>query len=400
MTDKIVKLTMAAMLGLSAVACTDGPDDPRTDATKYITFSAPELDFSFEEENFSRAELLTSIDEFTVWGYCIPNDVNGNLSKSQASAVWGKKSTFFTRGADVLDGYKVKVIGNSTSYDQEHPEGGTISNPIPWYSGANYPNADDYNYGFIGVSTKAGRFTMSHSGLSEKSQPVLTFELPYTSTNINTQLDPSDQPDALIGTKFDQFNNSKVKLKFQHIMTGLRFRFHNQCTPTADDRKDLVIHRVTFEGEFYKKATFSFEKEEMDVTVTGDTYSGTFVMLNTDQTITAGTSDLMRHDGDPMAPSVKLLLLPNPHATLDPSVSEIDDWALGRQKRITIEYSISGGEHRTFQTSRDFRLSYIPDANTLHTANFHFVGDDFVLSFTPDNNSMWENGSNSNLEIH
>ena len=97
---------------------------------------------------------------------------------------------------------------------------------------------------------------------------------------------------------------------------------------------------------------------------------------------------------------MKLLLLPNPHATIDDSENEIDNWALGRQKQITIVYTIGGGADRTFTTDKDFRLSYIPDPNTLHTANFHFVGDDFVITFQADNNTMWENGSDNNLIIH
>lgn len=399
MTNRFIKPAFLAILGVAAAGCTDSPEVPEADPAKYITFSAPTLDFSFEQDYFSRAELVDEISEFTVWGYCIPRDVNGNLNKDQALKAWANKSEFFTQGPDVLNGFKVSVAGNTTSYNKDNKNGGA-SNPMPWYSGADHPRADDYNYGFLAASSPSGTFSMTYSNLAEKAHPVLNFALNRTGNNISTILDPADQPDALIGTRFDQYNNSKVTLNFQHIMTGLRFRFHNQCTPTADDAKVLTIHRVTFEGEFYKTGSFSFTGENFDGSVAGDTYSGTFLLLDTDQNIAAGTSDLMRHNGDPQARSVKLLLLPNPHATLDPSQEEIDDWALGRQKKITIEYSISGGPHRTFETARDFRLSYIPDPNTLHTANFHFVGDDFVVSFTPDNNSMWENGSNSNLEIH
>ena len=399
MTNKFIKLALSGTIVLGLGACSDSPESPRFDETKYITFASPQLDFTFEETPYSRAELLDQINEFTVWGYCIPRDVNGNLSKRQGTATWEQKSEFFTAGPDVLNGFKVTVDGNITSYNKDNQNGGA-SNPLPWYQGADHPQADDYNYGFIAASTTAGSFSMGYNAAAEHAHPYLTFTLPHTSNSIDTELDPAQQPDALIGTKFDQFNNSKVKLSFQHIMTGLRFRFHNQCTATEDDRKDLVIHRVTFAGEFYRTARFDFDKETLNGTVTGDTYSATFVLLNTDQTIAAGSSSLMRHDGDPDGRSVKLLLLPNPHATLDPSDHEVDDWALGRNKQITIEYSISGGEHKVFQTAKDFRLSYIPDPNTLHTANFHFVGDDFVVSFVPDNESMWENGSSSDLVIH
>lgn len=398
MTDKLLNIALCGVM-CSLAACGDVNDIPAPDPQKYITFSVPTIAFDYNETPFSRAELVDAIEEFKVWGYCIPNDLYGNQNKNQAKAVWDNKSEFFTSGPDVLNGFTVKVSGGETSYDKDNAAGGN-SNPMTWYSGSEHLNANDYNYGFIAGSATQGTFTMTTTGIAASAHPVLKFELPHTSTNTNNELDYTKQPDALVGTKFDQSNNSKVGLSFQHIMTGIRFRFHNQCTATADDAKNLVIHRVTFSGEFYKTAEFSFSKETMQASVTGDTYAGTFVLLDKDQTIAAGTSDLMRHDGDPQGRSVKLLLLPNPNATLQTSPDEIDDWALGRQKQITIEYSISGGAHRTFSTAKDFRLSYIPDPNTLHTANFHFVGDEFVVTFQADNDTNWENGSDSNLEIH
>ncbi|MDE6085097.1 MAG: fimbrillin family protein [Muribaculaceae bacterium] len=397
-----IKLINIAICGAvcSLSACSEADDMPALDPQKYITFSAPTIPFDYNETPYSRAELVDEITEFKVWGYCIPNDVNGNPSKNQAMAKWDDKSEFFTKGADVLNGFTVKVDGSNTSYNQNDANNGSTSNPKPWYNGTDHINANDYNYCFIAGSSTAGTFSMNDGGVAASAHPVLKFELPYTSNNIDTELTPEMQPDALVGKKFDQYNNSKVKLEFDHIMTGLRFRFHNQCTATADDSKDLVIHRVTFSGQFYKTAEFSFSKEEMQASVTGETYSGTFVLLNSDQTIAAGSSDLMRHEGNPQNRSVKLLLLPNPNASLDKSDKEIDDWALGRQKQIRIEYSIGNSERRTYTTDRDFRLSYIPDPNTLHTANFHFVGDDFVVVFQADNETNWENGSDSNLEIH
>lgn len=397
MKEKISHIALLGFLGIIMPACSDGPEYPEKDPEIYITFAAPQLDLSFGEGEFTRAELVDDIKEFTVWGYCIPRDASGNVNKTQASATWDKKSDFFTSGADVLDGYTVTVDGNKTSYDHTNNGGGT-SNPKQWYRGEGYTNAANYNYGFIGASSPYGKFSMSHSSVAGEAHPVLTFSLDHiTSNDLSEQLNYTQQPDALIGKKFDQFCNSKVRLAFHHIMTGLRFRFHNECTATESDQKDLVIHKVTFSGTFYKTAEFSFENENIQGKVTGDTYSGTFVLLDRNQTITAGTSDLMRHED---GRSVKLLLLPNPNATLAPSEEDIDDWALGKNKQITIEYSFNNGTRKTFSTSNDFRLSYIPGPNTLHTANFHFLGEDFVVTFQPDNDQNWENGSDSNLEIH
>ncbi|MDE6480515.1 MAG: hypothetical protein K2L45_09610 [Muribaculaceae bacterium] len=414
MMKKVLNISLVISLGIGFAACVDSEDLPEFDSKQYISFVAPQLTFESGVGSFTRAELVDDVTKFTVWGYCIPRNLGNQENINMAWEPWEKKAKNFRAGADVLNEYVVNVVGDNTFYDVNNPSGTTnVLNPQKWYNGTEHAKADDYNYAFIAAATPSGNFTMSHSGVVNNSYPVLTFEMPHSSTDINTILDYNSQPDALIGTKFDQFNNSKVKLEFSHIMTGLRFRFHNECTATETDRKDLVIHRVTFSGEFYKKATFSFESENMRSAIVTETkkvngidteqpvtYSGTFVLLDKDQTISAGESDLMRHDGDPKGRSVKFLLLPNPNATLEPSEHAVDDWALGRQKQIVIEYSINGGDHHFFRTAKDFQLKYIPDVNTLHTANFHFVGDDFIITFQADNDSQWNNGSDGKLEIH
>lgn len=395
MNIKSLYIAIIGFLTLMLPGCTDSPESPMRNPEKYITFASPQLDFSFSEGAFTRAELVGEIKEFYVWGYCIPCNTGNQLNYNNAKENWQTKSEFFTSGPDVLQGHKVTVDGSTTSYDKDNAVGGS-SNPRKWYEGDTYVNWNNYNYGFIAASAASGTFEMTNSTIPGEAHPVLKFTLDRSGVDLTQELNPSDQPDALIGTKFDQRKNSTVSLNFKHIMTGLRFRFHNQTTNST-----LTIHKVTFEGKFYRSCDFSFVNEEWMGTVNADdTYSGTFVLLDKDQTIAGGSSDLMRHDGNPLNSSVKLLLLPNPNATLTPSEDEVDDWALGRSKKISIEYSIDGGDHKTYETGTDFKLSYIPDPNTLHTANFHFTGNDFVITFVPDNNSMWYDGSNSNLEIH
>lgn len=395
MKNFISYIVILGCLALIVPGCAEGPELPVSNPEEYITFAEPRLDFNFSEGAFTRAELVDEINEFTVWGYCIPRNTSNQLNYNNAHVNWQSKSGFFTNGPDVLNGITVTVEGSNTYYDQYSGSG-----PAKWYSGEPYINAANYNYGFIAAaSTVRGEFNMVvNSNVPGEAHPILKFTLNHTSDDLATELDPASQPDALIGTKFDQRKNSTVNLMFKHIMTGLRFRFHNQTSNST-----LTIHKVTFAGQFYNSCDFSFVNEEWHGTVhADDTYSGTFVLLDNDnpQTIAPGSSDLMRHEGNPSNSSVKLLLLPNPNATLTPSEDDVNVWALGRYKKISIEYSIDGGEHKVYQTEEDFHLSYIPDANTLHTANFHFTGNDFVVTFVPDNNSMWYDGSNSNLEIH
>lgn len=399
MKEKILYTAIIGFLGFVVQGCTDGPEFPENNPEKYITFTAPQLDFSFSEGSFSRAEIVTDIEEFTVWGYCVPRNSSNELNYNNAPSNWQAKSKFFSGGPDVLDGNTVTVDGSNTSYDKNNIL--STSNPREWYkgteSGATGTNPNNYNYGFIAASSTSGTFEMrSNSEVPGEAYPVLNFNLGRSGNDLSAKLDPAEQPDALIGTKFDQRNNSTVMLTFKHIMTGLRFRFHNETSDAT-----LTIHKVTFSGIFYNSCDFSFEDEQWQGTVNAnDMYSGTFELLNNDQTIAPSSSDLMYHGGDTANQPVKLLLLPNPNATLTPDEVEINNCALGLNKQITIEYSFGSGSHKTFTTGENFHLSYIPDANTLHTANFHFTGSDFVVTFVPDNNSMWQDGSNSNLEIH
>lgn len=404
MTHKILNISVIGLMGVCLSACEEAVEAPQPqdyDPRQYITFGAPELDMDAVEGGFTRAELVDQINEFTVYGYCIPQDLTNNKNKAQASDKWDRKAAHFSVGPDVLDGFVVKYDGTNTFYHEGNKNGVNSieqSQPKEWYGGNEHLNADDYNYAFIATSTPSGSFNMSYDSDITKAYPVLTFTMPWTSDKISELLDYTQQPDALIGTKFDQFNNSKVKLEFHHIMTGLRFRFHNQCSD-----KKLVIHEVTFQGKFYKEAKFIFDKESWRSEIVKDgeapsTYQGTFVLLKKDQTIDPGKNDLMRHDGDPNGRSVKLLLLPNANATLDESSDKIDDWALGTEKLITIKYSIGDNEIRTWSTDKGFQLKYIPGVSTLHTANFHFVGDDFIVTIQSEND--WANGSDNKLEIH
>ena len=84
-----------------------------------------------------------------------------------------------------------------------------------------------------------------------------------------------------------------------------------------------------------------------------------------------------------------------PDGTTDPD----GKFVLGSDKEIKIVYSIGDGPERTFTYGPNFTLNYIPKPNTLHTAHFNFVGDEFVVMFQADENN-WQNGSDNNVTIN
>ena len=377
------------LLGVvSLIGCNSADVPEQVNANDYITFGVSHLDFDSGVENFgihpSRADLTTSLDKFGVWGFCQSRTLQGNEDPTSAAREWNDKSIFFTGnpGADVFNNKDVTVNGNFAFYDS----------PEKWNDN------DKAYYSFIAGAGK-GTFTMSEANASTGKEhgPQLTYTLPASGGD----MDYRQQPDAMVAATFDhQQNDGQVKLSFFHFMTGLRFKFHNHT-----ENKDLVIKKVTFSGDFYKGMQFDFTTDKPTMKVATDAndnviyYNATFTLLDDDQTITAGSADYMGTDGHP----VTFLLLPNPNATMDESESQVDDYALGRNKVIDITYTIGGDAERHFTLgggTLEFRLKYIPEANTLHTAHFNFVGDEFMVVFQANNEQNWGDGSDNNVDIN
>lgn len=385
MTQKMKYIAMAACLttGLLLSSCTKpGVPGQYADTARYITFGAPSIDLDATAGDFAgqpatRAGLTTSLDKFNVWGFCVARNISGNSNPNSAILDWNQKSSFFTQGADLanLSNGEVTVSGDYTTYN-----GGTLSK---WNTNK------EALHSFIATAGNAD-YIMENAVATTGSArgPRLTITLNTNGSSLTTPLDYNLQPDLLVAARFDHKSTSgRVNLSFFHIMTGIRFKFHNH---TSD--KNLVIKRVTYAGKFYRQAVFDFTTDRPVMTVpTDQTYSGVFTLLNSDQGIAAGTADYMGGDTP-----VTLLLLPNPDGTLE----DDQEYTLGSDKEITIVYTIGDdGIERTFTHSK-FLLNYLPQPNTLHTAHFNFVGDEFVVMFQADDQVNWENGSDNDVNIH
>ncbi|MDE5607802.1 MAG: fimbrillin family protein [Muribaculaceae bacterium] len=368
---------------------------PAPSAADYIVFGRPEINLDATVGDFagkpsSRATLATSVDEFTVWGYCVPDNVSGG-GKNEAGALidWNDKSKFFTNttkngGADLDNLANVTVRPSDNNYN--------FGQLTSWNT------RTDALYSFIGAAGNA-TFSMERSSAATSGGhgPRLTVTLPTAGNAVTTPLVRADQPDVLVAAKFDhKKSNGTVVMSFMHIMTGLRFKFHNHSS------KDLIIKSMTFRGQFHKQAVIDFTTDDPVITVptgaTNNRYSGTFTIIeNTPsawQTITHGSEDFAGGD----TPAI-LLLLPNPDGTTDKD----GKYVLGSNKSIDITYRFADDPadraDRTFTTPDDFVLNYLPQPNTLHTAHFNFIGDNFVLTFQADEVKNWENGSDNKFTI-
>lgn len=374
------------------VSCSDVELNPeQTD--RYISFGTPGLEFEG-----TRASLVDGfgteegkVSEFRVWGYCVPNRVGTNEDDpASASADWDTKSGHVK--PDVFNGMTVGYSNGNMTYLPSKE----------WLThGSDVSASYEYKYGFIAVANDNGSgFTMN----SGPGVPELSFTMPFQKTDdYNTALDRKAVPDALLASRFDQTRRmGKVNLNFEHILTGIRFRAVNSSGQL------LTVRKVTLSGRFYRSGRFRFQTTKMTRSVESlesDYYSGTFTIFDGTQDIPDNQSQIIGKDlsNDNDLGNV-LLLLPNPNGVppvgedLDPAV-----FSLGSNKVITIEYTltdVSGNAVNYSGSTGKFSLRYVPQPNTLHTANLTFTGDRVIVLFEADNNTNWENGSDNNIEIN
>ena len=384
-------LIPVALGALMAGACSDSQSDmpvPVADPATYITFAAPTLNLNasiadFADNRFSPSRAkATEVGDFQVWGFCVGRAVQGGQAESTALQEWNDKSGYFTNTNPVAD--LANLNGNTVTAASGLYNNGALTE---WHTD------DNALHSFIGATSSTGNvtFAMQPSGSTtfgdKKSKgPSLKFEITHNSTDISTPLEIDEQPDIMVAASFDKKNGSgRVGLSFMHFMTGIRFKLHNHA------QQKLTIHSITYGGTFFKRGFLDFTTDLPELSVDESaTYSGTFTMVRNDQEIASGTSDYMEQN-----PNRVLLLLPNPAGT----TADDGEYVLGSNKVITVLYNLDGDEPADGPRQYiidNFTLNYLPQPNTLHTANLHFVGDEFVVIFQDNSELNWQNGTNGN----
>lgn len=403
-------LIPVALAALMAGACSDSQSDmpvPVADPATYITFAPPTLNLTATMADFadnrysgtSRAK-ATEVGNFRVWGFCVGRNVqNNDYVPTTALQEWNDKSSYF-REHTVNRKDKIADLDNLNG-DLVDASSGLYNSGTLTEWNTDYPDA---LHTFIGATSSTDNvdFKMQPAGtdivVDATTDPVtkkvfkgpsLKMEIKHTSTDIITSLKIDDQPDIMVAASFDKKSGSgRVPMSFMHVMTGIRFKLHNHAN------KKLIIHTITYGGKFFKTAYLDFTTDSPELYVDErQTYSGIFTMVSKEQVIDAGSSDFMEGNPDRV-----MLLLPNPAGT----TADDGEFVLGSNKTITIRYNLEGDdENPDIEGERekvisDFRLNYLPQPNTLHTANLHFVGDEFVIVFQDDSSKNWQNGTDGN----
>lgn len=382
-------ISSLAIIVSACVGCSNDVDFDATDAPMtYISFDQPKVTFGSPDVN-TRASLTTTDDlaEFTVSGFCVPQNVTdiNKLDYSQASAPWGNKAKFcrpnvFDSGTAI-----VKKTGSSWKYEN-------LKKWVSPFDTENVQYASEAKFTFIAWAN--GDFSMD--SFTSKEAPKLRFSLPFSGGTENNPVncDHALVKDALIAETYDhEAIEGKVPLHFHHILTGIRFRIANHSND------DLTIKSMKFKGNFFGKATFTYEKSTLDQDVdrVNGRYWGSFTIVNSSKPELVPANNLSRIIGstneDP--DGLTLLLLPDPD--VDPTNPNDVRNALGDNKKIEITYILEGKE---YTAEIEVSLTYIPEQSTRHTATFHFLGkNQFYVIFKPKSD-VWENGSDDTLTIN
>lgn len=391
---KLTKSTISHLIiaGYLCIGCTSTDDfNPIDEPTKYISFANPDVRM-FGVQTRSSLVKTDDLDEFTVCGFCVPQNVNNinNLDYSQASADWKSKSKFcrpnvFTDAQGNPAPVVVKKNGSGWEYDN-------VKQWISPFDEENKHYAETAKFTFIAWAN--GKFTLD--SFTPSDAPKLRFSMPFSGGTSNNPQDCDHMmvTDALIAARYDHEQvEGKVPMHFEHILTALRFRIANHSNET------LTIKSMTFRGNFFGAATFTYENSVLDKDVdrVNNRYWGRFTLVNSNNPVSVPGNTLGRIIGvsDDNPDGLTILLLPDPD--VDPTDPNDIRKALGDDKYIDIAYSLEGAE---FTTSIPIDLSYVPEQSTRHTATFNFLGkNQFYVIFKPET-EVWENGSDATITIN
>lgn len=397
------RMTSVLLCCSMLMSCTGGKDgmDINPDPVRYVTFGLPGVMMQGVEMAGgpdTKSVLHNSFPDggmFRVFGYCIPDMVNGSENDyAAASSPWNTKSQRIK--ADIFYETDVTCSGAVTSYGN-----GSLKE---WYTAGfngvpEGAQVSQFRYSFL-AHYPVDCFTMNMRNADAVGVPVLSFSMPWSGGDMDTPRDHAEIPDAMLAARFDHIRaNGAVPLNFYHIMTGLRFRVNNYSD------EDLIIESARLSGQFYSEATFDFTTTKVKQTATAlgqKSFSGYFSLIadGTSQTCPSGASSPYLGVSDTNPEGTTVLLLPNLDA--DPSTADRPDnpiYSLGDKKTITIRYRYAGDADVKTAVIPDFHLSCRPAQSTRYTANLNFVGDRFVLIFQADTDS-WGDGSDNGIIIN
>lgn len=386
-TAKILLPLFTAPL-LLAASCSDEPSGQTSpDPGRYILFAPPALTL---QSNSSRSLERSLSGDFTVYGYCAPQDIKNqaDISWGNAAASWNDKSGFVTprvfseqrvsaEGKYALAGGGLRAWESQSPYDEKGFKYSFI---------AHYPAGE----GVFSMNKK-----MADGAVAAMGVPELTFTMPFSYASPLEMLDADLVPDAMVAAVFDlQKSGTAVKFRFEHLLSSFRFMVNNYTNLR------LEIKRVELIGSFYRSAKVNFKTTTPEHSVGTDMYSGTYSLLDESQFVPAqgsagdylGASEANNNEG------VTLKLL----AGLNPDKLPDYDY-LGSGIMLVMDYTLyepgsTEPVHEYTNVTTNF-LPGQPKAGVRYTVNLNYLGNEFVLVFLPETD-VWEGDEDNDIIIN
>lgn len=395
--SRILSVACASVMILLPTSCSK--DDGISDDTlsKYIEFSVNPLSvesrLSDTDPNM-RNEFKTG-DAFGVLGYCVPYDINGNdFDYTSASSPWAAKKN--NAVPDVFFKQKVTLHSDGIWKYNFSDNNSTSYNPKYWYrDGYNtvdgrvdeIQHTDTYKYTFFAYYPYNDNVFswIKPTGVNDKGAAKVKVTVPQNGTDLNSVLDITATPDAMLSVIYNLEHklNSKVSFEFRHIFTALGFVVNN-----FSDR-DLTVYSIKMQGTFWESLEVDFANGLYTYNE-GDTYSGTYTIFDGgaqglylpspsgEQTVTTSP--------DPIGGNYLRLL---------PGGFKGDNY-LGTDVKLYIDYKFGNDERKTEKLTRPG--TFLPQSGTQYTAQLNYVGNAFVLQFVLNNGESWEDGGSDGSE--
>lgn len=379
---------LSAAVMLSATSCGEEPErGGAVDTSRYITFAMPELALAGSGSRASVENVLGG--NFEVYGYCTPRTAGNTSVKDwfNARLGWNAKSAYVT--PDVFSGQEVNSDG---SYYSSADNG-----PKAWYDDNGY-DANEFRYSFIAFYPAGGTgVSMTKKNDEENSMgvPELTFTMPWNGGSETTVRECSEIPDMMYASVFDhRKSGGQVAMRFNHALTAFRFKINNYTGLR------LQVNSVSLKGNFFREAKINFATVTPQRMEAAGSFGGTFNISSVPQVVgsqSAGENYLGASD-DNNNEGVTIMLIPALNSGNQPDFNY-----LGQDTKLIISYELYNEQDDTLIAVYDnVEAAFNPSsplAGTRYAANLNFVGNEFVLIFTPESDN-WESGSNNDIIIN
>ena len=385
---RIMKYTLPIVLSLAVLCgCTKTGGEPLFSPAQRIMFHTPLMTV---ETKSTLKDALEAGDAFGVIGYCMPYKVGTTtLDPSGATSSWSTKRSLCP--PNVFYGQKVAVTDNGCVYDMG---GGDENNPKYWYrwdaaagsgngldgnsDGNVTSEASNYRYSFFAYYPYDGAFTIeSPARADDAGAPKLVFTMPQSGNNVNTPLDHTDTPDAMVSVLYNARSGDNLQFSMSHVLTGLGFEVNNFS------ESDLVIHEITLSGSFYKQIDIDFTSDVVAYTFPDSRYTGTYTIFDGSMELPAPVEgEAVTSSESPIGGEHILLISGKESSYFGDGIGE-------NEVRVNIDYTFNGTRKAVYYTRPG---TFTPRPGVKYTAQLNFVGDAFVLQFVVDNGDMWEDG--------